>query len=207
MGSIIQSVFPTIPQSTENSYHFDPRIINAWAKPRFDPEKTKNRISNEEFLYLRDKVIQNGGSSIKIARFLWFLRRLLLLVWLAIFTWRFILIFTDNSHEKSDLILQAVIYAVGILVLIILVRILGDYYAKRGTRNIKTFLNQQNTILYNRRNLNWRIHPTCVFMQLGMDEDAKGSLYVPPNTHFSSQESEFNRRKDTQKLLDDKNLS
>jgi len=177
----MQAMFPSIPKSSENNYSFDPKIVNKYGAVHFDASATKYRVSKEEFLYLRDKAIQNGGSSIKAAQILWLTRHILLLVWIALIVWKIIGIFTVSSDYRSTAIVQLVIYFFSNLLIFLLIKFLGDYYAKQGCKGIKTFLNQQNNILYNKRGLHWKIHPTCAFMQLSIDEDStRPNNYVAP---------------------------
>jgi len=173
-------MFPSIPPSDENNYSFDPKIVNKFGTVNFDPNATKYRVSKEEFLYLRDKAIQNGGSYIKIAQTLWFIRHILILAWLALVVWRIIAIFLVASDYRGSAIIQLVIYFFVSLVVVIFIKFLGDYYAKQGCKGIKTFLNQQNNILYNKRGLHWKIHPACHFMQLSIDEDSRPNNYIAP---------------------------
>jgi len=173
-------MFASIPASDENNYSFDPKIINKYGRVNFDPSATKFRVSKEEFLYLRDKAIQNGGPAIIIAQSIWFVTHILILAWLAITVWKIIAIFLAASDSRSSAIISFVLYFFINLVILILAKFLGYYYAKQGCKGIKAFLNQQNNILYNKRGLHWKIHPACYFMQLSIDEDSRANNYVAP---------------------------
>jgi len=190
MGNAFQSVFPSIPDSDEHNYFLDPKIVNPVGQVPFNDGATGFRVNKEEFLYLRDKAIQNGGSSIKVAQFFWHLRQFLCILWLAILVWRTIMLFTDTNVEEADLVIDLVIYLASVLALIIISKIVGNYYAKQGAKGIKVFLNQQNAILYNKRGLNWKVHPACLYLQLEMQEYNGGASYIAPQVNAGESDEE-----------------
>ena len=198
MGNALQSVLPSIPNSDEKNYYIDPKIINPVGHVNFNSGATSFRVSKEEFLYLRDKSIQNGGSAIKIAQFLWYFRQFLILFLLAILVWRTILLFTDTSVEESQLIIGLVIYFCSTIAVIIITKVLGNYYAKQASKGIKAFLGQQNSILYNKRGLNWKIHPSCVYLQLEMQDYNRGNSYTAPNVNSNASDEAEGRDENEQ---------
>jgi len=181
MGNAFKTAFPIIPSSNERSYYIDPKIINKLGKIDYNPKCTNYRVNKEEFLYLRDKAAEKGGSPIKIAQIFWFARQTLFILLIIILIVNLARILSGEENMLKDLIVETIVYTITIIIVIIMTRIFGDHFARKGTMTIKVFLREQNNILYRRRGLYWRIHPTCVYIQLVMDEDYRESTYIAPS--------------------------
>lgn len=188
MGSILKKIIPTVPKSTDNLYNFDPQLINKWRPVKFDSGRTGFRVSKEEIGYLQAKMLQNGGSSLKTAQILWLLRRVFLVIWIVISIWRLVVLCVDkDKSDHSENVASFVACLIGILAFVILLRMIGDMFAQKASKQIRAFLNQQNAILYSKRGLGWRINSTCRYMQLGMDEGVTESMYQPPSVEVERQ--------------------
>lgn len=155
-----------IPNSTQNQYHFDPKLM-IFGSRVFDPVEAKDRISREEFHSLRSQMIHTGGSHLSMAKCLMFLMFIVFPLSFLVFVARIILLIASVSiaHYLS-IIMIVIILAPGI--------ILGCLWAKcsRNTQiKIQPMLAEKNLNEYKPKGVVVEIAPSLKYMTITFQDN------------------------------------
>jgi len=168
-----------VPESTANQYYFDPKIVTI-GKPKFNTVATHQRISTDEFMDLRGRVIQRVQKGLCFAKFLYYFRFIvaaLSLGWTAI---RISFQYTGGIHISRQE------YWI-ILAIIIVPNLLANYLWRKVSRKLSTqvqaALDEENSNIYNSRGITWKINPNLHYMQISLRNDAR---YQPPHHQGNS---------------------
>lgn len=86
-----------IPKSTTNQYNFDPKIVTL-GQPKFSSSKTARRISNDEFINIRAKVLHKIQSRLCFIRALFYLRFITIFLSLAFCSFRVTVNYLQAYH-------------------------------------------------------------------------------------------------------------
>ena len=162
-----------IPKSTKSHYYFSPSIVTLGIS-NFDPKKTNEKVSREEFKALRNRMIQTGGKKIPFAITLFYLRYILAILGLAYFIYRLVMHFNNlDPFGEYGLVILLVIVLLPNLV----VAIAWNTISRRIFENIENLLDQENRESYAGRGLLWKMNRNLIYMALGFIHNPQ---YQPP---------------------------
>jgi len=163
-----------IPESTPNQYNFDPKIAT-FGQPKFDSNKTAGRISKEEFINLRAKVLQNIGSGLTLVRSLFYLRFITAFLSLAFGAFRLIMSYIHGYHIPQS---EYFIFLAIIIVPNFIVNYTWRSVSKKTVKKIQTVLDGENRAIYASREISWKISPNLRYMNIIFKNEGG---YLPPH--------------------------
>ena len=180
-----------VPNSTKTDYYLDPKIMTK-GEPIFKPKKVQNKITEDEFLEMRKEMIEAGGEDLKRAITIY---KILTIYAITCFmTWVVLTIFEIIDRENAEK--YDVPMVVGILTTAvpnIVLQCKWKSAMKKSCKNITEMFEQKNLTVYLRRNIQWLMKNTLVYVQIKLIDpedqqqpDADGKT----GQSFSSQKSE-----------------
>jgi membrane protein implicated in regulation of membrane protease activity len=128
-----------IHNSTENQYHFDPKLL-IFGSRTFQPTETKGIVSQEDFDSLRAQMISAGGSDLSMVKCLLILMCLAFPVGVIAFIARIALLI---AHVSLPSYITIILVAV-MIVPSILLSFLFNRYSKNAYSSIQEMLNKKN---------------------------------------------------------------
>lgn len=150
-----------IPKSTSSDYYFDPRVATIGIR-RFQPEKTRNIVSNDDFDDMREEMIVAGGTSRKMARVFYFFIWAFAFACFAWFVARIVLSATGTHSFKRVLIIISIV--VTIVVNITLNRI-WVLCMRKAAGNIQVLFEKKNKV-YSKRGIYWSTNKTLSYIHI-----------------------------------------
>lgn len=161
------------PKSTRHHYYFNPSIVTLGIS-NFDPKKTEEKVSRDEYRSLRNRMITVAGKKIPFAIPLFYLRYLLALFGLAFFIFRLTLHFSGQyPFGQYGLVILLVIVLLPNLV----ITVVWNTISRRIFEDIEALLDQENRESYAGRGLIWKMDRNLTYMTLGFINTPQ---YQPP---------------------------
>lgn len=163
------------PKSTKSHYYFSPSIVTLGIS-NFDPKRTDEKITREEFKDLRRRMIQTSGKKIPFAITLYYLKYILAILGLAFFIFRLVIHFNgqDAFGEYGFVILLVIVLLPNLIV-----AVAWNTISRRIFEDIEHFLDHENRESYAGRGLLWKMHRNLTYMALGFISTPQ---YQPPPT-------------------------
>lgn len=161
------------PPSTPTDYYFDPKVMTL-GTPKFDSNAVQGRVSAEEFIALRDKMIQAGGDELSKAKKAFYVMMFTMTALVIAFITKLVLVFGMGDYMTQN---EYVIYFVIFFIPNILVVCFWQSVAGDAAKKIQAMLNQENAQIYASRGIKWIISHHSKYVQVKITAGAK---YAPP---------------------------
>ena len=151
-----------IPKSTLSDYYFDPRVATFGVR-RFQPEKTRNIVSDDDFDDMREEMMIAGGTSRKMARLCYFLIWAFALVCLVWFIVRIVLSATGTHSFSKVLIIASIVVTIVVNIALNMIWILC---MRRAAGNIQVMFEKKNKGVYSTRGIYWSTNKTLAYIHI-----------------------------------------
>ena len=162
-----------IPESIGNDYYFSAKLVT-FGKPGFDPVLAGGRVSRDDYMRLRAKILQAAGSLGIYAKWVFYLRFIIAgfsIVFCALRTT--LRLVRDGSLSHLDpYIMMAVLIIPNLIINCIWSRV-----ANKLTKRIQDVLNDENTNTFREKGVSWKISSNLLYMHLTLINDGS---YRPP---------------------------
>ena len=160
-------------KSTQTQYYFDPKIVTL-GKPKFDSHLNGGRISEEEFLDVRKRMIRAGGLNLWLVK--WLFTTTIIFIFLLVICYFIIVVY---QHPESGYISwkDTLVYSTIVLVSAIFGRCLWQRAFKKAHGNMDNLLQIETNKVYANRGVVWKIDEDLKFMHVHL---TNGSKYMPP---------------------------
>ncbi len=142
----------------------DPKILTS-GDIKFDPERVKNKITEQEFYHVRQGMILAGGEDLRKARITY--KILLVFVVICFIVWVGQIIFgvvdpEEYKKKKLPMILSIVFTAVPNTAL----HCYWKSFMKKTCRNIAKYFEKQNEAEFSDRGVQWGINNTLIYIKI-----------------------------------------
>lgn len=152
------------PPSTLTDYYFDPKLVGSGA-PVFEAHKIQNKVSETEFLEIREATIKAAGGSLKTTRIAY----LLSVIFAVLCFLAGVVLYAIHEIDPSKL--PSIDFPLWIkIVAFILPNVILQCFCKfsmsRTCKIIKQFFDVQNEQVYSARGINWLTRGTLLYIHV-----------------------------------------
>lgn len=150
------------PKATSNDYYIDPKLM-LLGTPQFDSSKVGNKISEHEFLRMREAMIKEGGGWLKGAKIFFILVALYSLGCTAFGLGSVIL---KVASPDTDFEIPIVVNIVVMVLPNIILQMIWIFCVWKARNLIRDFLDWQNDSVYAARGINWLTCNTLMYIHI-----------------------------------------
>lgn len=157
-------LFIRVPKSTKKDYYFDPKIMTL-GEPDFDPERAQSKITELEFLQMREEIITLCGDALGWTKNIYLF--LMAFTFICFMAWIFQLVLATIDFIKGDSFTFS--WLINLVCLLIPNICLQCYW--RGLMNevcgmINLLFEKQNQQKFSEKGVNWSTCGTLVYIHV-----------------------------------------
>ncbi len=162
-----------IKKSTDTDYYVDPKLFSLF-KPKFEPEKIQNKVSESEFMGIRNQLGNAGGGWFTASKVNYILTMIHAVLCLGVFLAQVI---AKKFYDKEILEISTAIKITCLILPNIILQISMKIFMKKACIGIQKFFDSKNEEIYAERGINWLTCGTLIFIHLkivGEDTELQG---------------------------------
>jgi len=190
-----------IPRSTLTDYFLDPKIMTS-GKLYFDPAFVYFKISDQEFLEMRELMIQVSGKRLKISKVAYYL--MLTYAYLS-FLSGLVLVLLHFLNPESPRARDTpwLIKIAAFLVPNVALQCYWKYSMRKTCENIEKLFEEQNEQVYAAKGLNWLIHGSLLYIHLKIINQERQDFMFEPSKVNQSLDISQSKKKTSATILDE----